>query len=165
MATRRRPSNGFLNTNYMLTSEPIISVRLAIPDSPIMAPLFPSNNRWASGLLCRLLRNRIEGAGITVKKSDWAFPFNRSFYLFTVAEKPAGRALAAVQEELAAVGLSAWAQIAWHDWNELIWRLYYPKSGIFAAPAPEEFEAEARVAFEGNEAMRKLQERYGISGA
>ena len=148
----------------MITSESVISVRLVIPDSAILAPLFPRDNRWAPRLLCRLLRNRIEAADVTVKSFEFAFPFNGSFYLFTVVQRPAGTALAAVREELAAVGVIAWAQIAWHDQDELVWRLYYPESGVFGWPAKEEFDAEFRVASEGQEAVQKLQERYGTSG-
>jgi hypothetical protein len=115
-------------------------------------------------LLCRLLRNSIVGAGLTVKSSGPAFQLNRSFYLFTVAERPAGRALAAVQEELAATGLLAWSQIAWHDQDELIWRLYHPKSGNFDKPSQEELEGEARIITRNAAAVQKLQEEYGSSG-
>jgi hypothetical protein len=107
----------------------------------------------------------MEAVGVTVKRSDSAFPFNRSCYLFTVVQWPPGPVLAVLWAELAAVGLLAWAQVAWRNEDELSWGLFYPKSGVFAAPAPEEFEAEARVVSEGNDAIRKLQERYGISGA
>src|ERR1035441_1137181 len=148
----------------MIASESIISVRLGIPDNSQLAPLFPGNNRWAPRLLCRLLRNRIEAVDVTVKSFEFGFPFNRSFYLFTVVQRPAGTALAAVREELAAVGVIAWAQIAWHDQDELVWRLYYPESGVFVAPAKEEFDAELRLASEGQAAVQKLQERYGTSG-
>ena len=140
----------------MLAYDPVISVRIAIPDNAILATLFPADNRWASRLLCRLLRNAIEANGLTVKSSDYGFQLNRSFYLFTVAERPAGRALAAVQEELAATGLLAWAQIAWRDQEELVWRLYHPKSGIFDNPSPEEFDAEKRLVAEMQEVIRKL---------
>ena len=143
----------------MIAHNPRISARLAIPDSVMLAGLFPANNRWATGLLCRLLRIRIEAAGVTVKSADFAFQLNNSFFLFTVEKRPAGPALAAVQEELAAVGLKAWAQIAWHDVNELVWRIYYPDSGIFLLPSPEEFEAESRLVSEQQEAIQKLQQR------
>ena len=148
----------------MLAHDPVISVRLAIPVNAIMAPLFPADNRWASRLLCRLLRNAIEASGLTVKSSDHAFQLNRSFYLFTVVERPAGRALAAVQEELAATGLIAWAQIAWRDQEELVWRMYCPKAGIFDNPSQEEFDAESRLAAEMQEVIRKLEQRNGTSG-
>ena len=148
----------------MIASEPVISIRLAIPDIALGAPLFPGNNRWATRLLCRLLRNRIGAAGVTVKDADYAFPFNNSFYLFTVVERPAGLTLAAVREEIGEVGVSAWAQIAWRDQDELIWRLYYPESGIFAAPSQAEFEAESRFVSEMQDAVQKLQQRDEPSG-
>ena len=110
----------------MLTLTSTVGVRLAIPENAVLAPLFPVNNRWASLLLCRLLRMRMEAAGATVKNSDWAFPFNRSLYLFTVAQSPSGETLAAVWAEIAAVGLLAWAQIAWHAEGEVDWRLFTP---------------------------------------
>ena len=142
----------------MHTSNPVISVRLAIPDSAPYTQLFPSNDRWGPRLLCRLLRNRIEAAGITVNSHDYAFPLNSSFYLFTVTQKPAGPALAAVQEELTATGLLAWAQIAWRDHEELVWRLYHPESGIFSVPSKEEFDAESRKVSEAEDAARKLEQ-------
>jgi hypothetical protein len=149
----------------MVTSESIISIRLAIPEDALLSNLFPSNNRWASGLLCRLLGKRIEAASITVLASSWGLPLNRSFYLFTVAQSPASPALAAVWAEITAVGLLAWAQIAWRAEDELSWRLFYPKTGIFAWPGRDEIDAESRIASDGVEAIRKLQERYGTSGA
>ena len=147
----------------MLAPDPAIAVRLAIPNDPLLAPLFPSDNRWASLLLCRLLRKSIEAAGLTVKSSGPLFPLNRSFYCFTVAERPVGRALAAVQEELAATALLAWSQIAWHDQNELIWRLYHPKSGKFENPSQEECEGELRLASEMQEMIQRLQQSDGTS--
>jgi hypothetical protein len=103
-----------------------------------------------------LLRKAIEAAGLTVKRSDGALQLNRSFYLFTVVERPAGPALAAVQEELVATGLLAWAQIAWRDQEELVWRMYYPKAGIFDNPSQEEFDADLRLASEMQEVIQKL---------
>jgi len=149
---------------YMLATDPIIAVRLAIPEHVLLALLFPADNRWATLLLRRLLRNRIETAGLTVKSSDSGFQLNRSFYLFTVVERPAGRALAAVQEELAATGLLAWAQIAWRDQDELVWRLSHPKAGIFDRPSQEEFDADIRLASETLERIQKLQQSDGTSG-
>ncbi len=137
--------------------DPIIAVRLAIPQNAILATLFPADNRWASRLLCRLLRNANELAGLTVKSSDYGFQLNRSFHLFTVVERPVGAALAAVQEELAATGLLAWAQIAWRDQEELVWRMYCPKAGIFDNPSQEEFDAELRLVSEMQGAVQKLQ--------
>jgi len=148
----------------MVTSESIISVRLAIPSDGLLAPLFPRGNRWASFLLCRLLQKRIEAAGFTVESAHALFEFNASFYQFAVLPSPAGPALAAVLVELSAVGLLSWSQIAWREQTPAAWRLFYPKSGVFMAPAKEEFEAEARIAAEGNEAIRKLLERYGTPG-
>ena len=152
----------------MITSESVISVRLVIPDSAILAPLFPRDNRWAPRLLSRLLRNRIEAADVTVKTASYAFPFNISWYLFTVIQRPAGTAMAAVREELAAVGVIGWAQIAWKDQDELVWRLYYPESGVFRAPAREEFDAELKLASEGQQAakqlLQQLLQQYGTSG-
>ena len=114
--------------------------------------------------MCRLLRHGIEAAGITVKSADYGFPFNRSFYLFTVVERPAGPALAAVREELAATVVLAWAQVAWKDHDELIWRLYHPESGIFWAPSQAELEAESRFVSEMQDAVQKLQQRDEPSG-
>ena len=99
-----------------------------------------------------------------VKESVYSFPFNSAFYLFTLAKRPAGPALALVMEELAVIGLLEWAQIAWRDHGELIWRLYYPESGVFAAPSKAEFEADARKLIETSEAVQKLQQEYGSSG-
>ena len=153
------------------SEDPVIGVRILIPDSALPAPIaanlaqiFPVGCRWGTRILCRLLANRIGSAGIVVKESNYLLPFNRANYLFTLAQKPAGPALAVVREELAVIGLLDWAQIAWRDHSELIWRLYYPESGIFAAPSKAECEAEAREVTEMLEATQKLQQEYGSSG-
>jgi hypothetical protein len=141
--------------------DPVIAVRMLIPENEWLAPLYPANNRAASKLLCGLLRKRIEASGIVIKSSDYAFPFNSSFYLFTVAQRPAGRTLTEIQDELAALGLLDWAQIAWRDRDELIWRLYHPKSGVFARPSEEDLAAELRLALEMQIAIAKRLKRYG----
>lgn len=148
----------------MDTSNSVIGVRLMVPDEPLLAPLLPDSNRWTSWLLCRLMRNRIEAADVTVQSVVYGFQLNRSSYRFIMAQRSPGRALAAVREELAAVGLLAWAQIAWLDRDELIWRLYYPESGRFWLPSQQEFDAEARIINENAAAVQKLQQKYGISG-
>jgi hypothetical protein len=153
------------------SEEPVIGVRILIPESALpapiaakLAPILPIGYRWGTWLLCRLLANRIGAAGIVVKESNYCFPFNSAFCLFTLAKRPAGPALAVVREELAVIGLLDWAQIAWRDHSELIWRLYYPESGIFAAPSEAEREADARKITELLEAAQKLQQEYGSSG-
>jgi hypothetical protein len=127
------------------SEDPVIGVRVLIPDSALpapiaatLAPIFPVGSRWGTRILCRLLENRIGAAGIVVKESNYGLPFNSSFCLFTLAKRPAGPALAVVKEELAVIGLLDWVQIAWRDHGELIWRLYCPESGIFAAPSEAE---------------------------
>ena len=140
---------------------PVVAVRLSIPENAVTAPIFPSSNRWATMILSRLLRNRMEAAGIAVTNSYPAFPFNSSLYLFDLAQKPAGPALAVIRGEMEALGLLDHAQIAWRDHDELVWRLYYPKSGVFKAPSKEESEANSRLLMEAEEALKHGKKVYG----
>jgi hypothetical protein len=43
----------------------------------------------------------------------------------------------------------------------LVWRLYYPKSGVFKAPPEEEFEANSRLLMEAEEALKHGKKVYG----
>jgi hypothetical protein len=104
--------------------------------------LFPRNNRIGAELFAWLLRAKIEAAGVRVIAADFTLPFNESFYLFTLGSWPVGPALAAVESEMATLGILGWAQIAWHDCNEGVFRLHHPKSGEFSVPTDSERAAE-----------------------
>lgn len=148
----------------MDSNESIMGVRLAIPGDGPLASLFPRENRWATFLLGRLLQKRVEATGAIVESCHAICPLNTSFYLLTVCQSPVGSALAAVWAELQALGLLDWSQIAWNDQDGAGWQLFYPKTGIFLAPTKEEVAAESRIASEGKEAVRKLQERNELPG-
>jgi hypothetical protein len=140
-----------------------VEVRIMIPDGAVSAPLFPSGNRCATRILSRLLRTRIEAAGIAVNSSDYAFPLNSSWCRFRVVQRPAAPTLAIVRDELAALGLLAFAQVGWRDQNDGTLRLYYPKSGEFMATPKEELEADLRLVLEAEEANKRGIIVYGAA--
>lgn len=140
---------------------PVVGVRINIPETPLIAPLWPSGNRAATEILSRLLRRCIEAAGIAVKSSGHALPFNRSWYCFDLAKRPAGPALVAVQAELEALGLLNVAQLSWHDHDAGIWRIYHPGLGVFKVPSSEEMEANSRLIVGANEAIKLAINGYG----
>jgi len=146
------------------SEDPVIGVRILVPDTARNAVTFRGSNRLATLILFRVLHKRLEATGIVVKSAGFAFPFNKSCYVFTVATKPAGPALAVVREELASVGFLDLAQIAWRDHAELVWRLYYPESGIFRAPSTEECDADLRRTTEMREAIQNQKQRDGTPG-
>ena len=140
-----------------------VEVRIMIPDGAVSAPLFPSGNRCATRILSRLLRTRIEAAGIAVNSSDYAFPLNNSWYRFRVAQRPAAPTLAIVRDELATLGLLAFAQVGWRDHNDGTLRLYYPKSGEFKATSKEELDTDLRLVLEAEEANKRGIIVYGAA--
>lgn len=140
---------------------PLVGVRINIPETPATALLWPSNNSVATEILHRLLRTCIEAAGIAVKGSGRALPFNSSLYFFDLAKRPAGPALVAVKAELEALGLLNFAQIAWRDHDEGIWRLYHPNLGVFRVPSSEEMGAYSRLLAETYESIKRAINGYG----
>jgi hypothetical protein len=143
---------------------PAIAVRILIAEDAMTASLFPARNRWATRFLSRLLGNCIERAGIALRSADYAFAFNRSFYLFTLYVRPAGPALKAVFEELGVNGVAEFSQIAWRDYDELVWRLYRPTSGAFTAPSKDDFVGDAAAIEKERRALRNWLSSHGYAG-
>jgi len=82
----------------------------------------------------------MELAGVRTTEVSQGFPLNRAAYIFSVSElAPAHEAIKA---ELQKLGLLDWAQIAWRDPREEVWRVWHSKSGRFESPSCEELAAE-----------------------
>lgn len=149
---------------FMPTSEPVIGVRLSIPNDALHLSVFAFNNRWTTLLLWRLLRSRIEATGIPVTTSGCAFPFYRSFYRFEVVTAPIAP-LTAVRDELEGLSLLNFAQIALWDGRELVWRIFHPaEPGIFMGPTEEELGAESREIARDQEIIHKLDQQDAAAG-
>jgi hypothetical protein len=143
--------------------DPAIGVRILIPEIALFSEFYPTGSRWATQLLSRLLRSCIESTGVAVKGSYYTFPFGRATYLFRLVRRPAGPALETLREELAGNRLLEFAQIAWRDYDELIWRLYHPASGVFSAPSQEEFASEKLRVEEKQALLRNWLDKHGYA--
>ena len=125
--------------------EPTLGVRMSIAPGGAALILTPEHNRVGTQVLSRLLQAALKLAGVHVSQASSAFPLNRAFVWLVVSEiSPAQQA---VKEELEKLQLLEYAQIAWRDPREQIWRLCYSKSCRFDAPADEEY-ADERQLFE-----------------
>ena len=123
--------------------QPVIGVRIVIvPD--VVAPLFtPERNRVGTEILWRLLKSRMEQAGVRVTEVYRGFPLNQSFYMFSVSELTP--ALESIKEDLEKLGLLEWAHIVWLDPREDVWRIWYSKAAWFEPPSDEELAAEGQL--------------------
>lgn len=120
--------------------EPVVGVRIVIPNHALSAYLFAAQNRIGREILGRLLLARMELAGVMVTEFHGGFELNRAFYLITVSEL--APALRAVKEELEKMGLAEFLQLAWRDPREEIWRVFFSRSGRFDSPSDEELSTE-----------------------
>jgi hypothetical protein len=144
---------------------PLIGVRLLMPEELARLFCYPGIAHGATQIMGRLLQARIEAAGCLVIGMTWSLAFHRSFYTFDLGSRHRLTALEAVRTELSALQLLDWAQIAWDDEREGIWRLYYPKNGEFSMPSQEERAAVQAQVAEAMEAVKKLQRlQDGSSG-
>lgn len=125
------------------SEDPVIAVRLLIPTSSLGRFWYPENNRIATDLLCRLLVARIAATQCGVRSALPSLQLNRACFLFALNSRPIGLALEAIREELSSLQILIFSQIAWHDPDEGIWRMFYPIAGIFPMPSKEEFAAES----------------------
>jgi len=136
--------------------EPVIGVRILIPLDTAAPYFFPEQNRAGAEILCRLLQARMEMAGVCVARVSRGLALNRAYYLFTVSEL--FLALEAVKEELEEIGLLEWAQVAWHDPREDVWRISHSKSARFEAPSDEELATERQFLDALVRAAEKVQQ-------
>jgi hypothetical protein len=116
-------------------------VRLSIPSDPFCRVAFPPMNRIGTQLLSRLLQARMEAAGLLVTRPSLGMEFNSAVCAFTVSELQA--ALSAIKTELGGLGLLDWAQIAWDDPREGVFRIFHPESGTLVLPSEAERQSEA----------------------
>jgi len=84
----------------------------------------------------------MELAGVRTAEVSQSFPLNRAAYIFTASEL--APAQEAIKAELQKLGLLDWAQIAWRDPREEVWRVWHSKSGRFESPSCEEFAVEGK---------------------
>ena len=152
---------------------PLIGVRLLLPEEPAALFGYPAFTHGVMQIMCHLLQARIEAAGCPVAVANSCLPFYRSLYIFELGAKKRCIALKAVSAELADLKLLEWAQVAWDDVREGIWRLHYPKIGEFSMPSEAELAtAQAQVAavqaqvVKAGEAIKKRLQRLqdGSSG-
>jgi hypothetical protein len=126
------------------SEDPVVAVRLVIADLIPILLWYPENNRGGTHLLCRLLEARVESTPAGVRSAVATLPFNCSFYLFTLNASPVGPALEAIRDELCALNLLPFSQIAWHDPREGIFRMFHPAEGDFLVPSEEERQADIK---------------------
>lgn len=126
------------------SDDPVVAVRILLPEWPLLAFLYPGENRVATELLKATLQDRINATAAGVRSALAMFPFNRSFYVFTLSSRPAGPALRAIHDEMSKLGLLSFTQIAWHDPREGVFRTVHPKGSTIVIPPDGEREAESR---------------------
>jgi hypothetical protein len=136
--------------------ELFIGVRIWVMPEAIAPYIAPKNNQIATMILYRLLQARMELAGMRVTSASGILEFNWSYYLFSVSElEPA---LEAIKAELEKLGLLAGAQIAWYDPRELVFRVWYSKSGRFDEPSSEVLNADAKLCAALRDAAKEFQQ-------
>jgi hypothetical protein len=123
--------------------EPLIGVRILVLPDALTPITYPECNRTGTEMLSRLLQARMELAGVRATKPLRGLPLNRAFYMFTVSDLPTAQE--SIKEVLKELGLLGWAQIAWHDPREEVWRVWHSKSGRFDSPSAEEFAGEKEL--------------------
>jgi len=136
--------------------EPVIGVRILVLRDAGTPYFYPEHNRTGREMLCRLLEARMELSGVRVTEIAQGLELNRAYYIFTVSEITPAQEV--VREELAKLGMLDWAQIAWRDPREEIWRVLWSKSGRFDPPSDEELEIEIRFLDGMIEARKKFQQ-------
>ena len=134
--------------------EPVIGVRIFVLRDALSPYLFPEHNRIGTEILCSLLQARMELAGVRVTETAYGFPFNEAVFMFTVSKLVP--ALKAVKAELEKLGLQTYAQIAWSDPREEVWRVWHSKSGRYDLPSDEEFASNGKILDAFINAAKKL---------
>lgn len=136
--------------------EPVIGVRIMVSADVLSPCFFPAHNRIGGDLLLRLLKARIELAGVKVTEFCHGFELNRSAFMFTVSSaSELAAAQQAVKDELEILGLLEFAQIAWYDTRELIWRVFRSATGRFDWVSEEELAVESVFIGAITEAVKK----------
>ena len=136
--------------------EPVIGVRILISPEPASPVFFPADNRIGTELLCRFLQARLEHAGVHVAELYAGFPFNRSYYEFTVSELALGGKV--VKEGLEKLDLLRVSQIVWRDTREGVWRIWHTNTARVEVPSEEELATEREFFAARISALNKRQE-------
>jgi hypothetical protein len=136
------PANPLLEFS---SDDPVVAVRILLPEWPWTALVYPGENRVATKLLKATLQDRINATGAGVRSALAVLPFNRSFYISTLSSRAAGPALQAIHDEMSTLGLLSFTQIAWHDPREGVFRTVHPVGSTIAIPTEGEREAESRL--------------------
>jgi len=146
-------NNGSIQTNVpaakcdFAAGEAILAVRMHLRPSPLTAQVFPEGNRIGTRMLCRLLLKRMEADCIRVIQCGASMPLNRASSLFVIANRQQlNQALEVTESELAELQILYYAQIAWYDFREGVYRVHKPVSSApFEAQTEAENQSEAEL--------------------